>query len=161
MQNLVFFQKDLDSFTYQLFVNCFTLTKLCLLYCCHYCCFRCDVCIFQHNFLYPAYSTSEESSTESNSEDCHYEPVVRKPRSVIKVGHIDSDEVEHVDGVENDDTVRSSCRLFEERDLDDIHVVLECKDLWMKFHELGTEMIITKAGRLDIFNSSPMALFVN
>jgi len=94
-----------------------------------------------------AYSTSEESSTESNSEDCHYEPVVRKPRSVIKVDHVSSNELDHVDEVENDDTVRSSCRLYEERDLDDIHVALECKDLWMKFHELGTEMIITKAGR--------------
>lgn len=27
---------------------------------------------------------------------------------------------------------------------------LETKDLWDKFHELGTEMIITKSGRCDV-----------
>ena len=40
------------------------------------------------------------------------------------------------------------------------HAVLECggvrarlldSKLWEDFHKLGTEMIITKAGRLDIF----------
>lgn len=31
--------------------------------------------------------------------------------------------------------------------LDDIECHLETKDLWEKFHELGTEMIITKTGR--------------
>eukprot|EP00794_Sanderia_malayensis_P007074 gene7074-7871_t len=31
--------------------------------------------------------------------------------------------------------------------MENVHVSLECKELWMKFHELGTEMIITKAGR--------------
>jgi len=32
-------------------------------------------------------------------------------------------------------------------DLPDIRVELCSKDLWRKFHTLGTEMIITKAGR--------------
>ena len=31
---------------------------------------------------------------------------------------------------------------------DDPKVALEAKDLWDKFHELGTEMVITKSGRL-------------
>ena len=31
--------------------------------------------------------------------------------------------------------------------LEDIECHLETKDLWEKFHELGTEMIITKTGR--------------
>jgi hypothetical protein len=35
----------------------------------------------------------------------------------------------------------------EERSLEDIKVELQMKDLWHRFHELGTEMIITKAGR--------------
>lgn len=35
----------------------------------------------------------------------------------------------------------------EERSLEDIKVDLQMKDLWRRFHELGTEMIITKAGR--------------
>ena len=30
---------------------------------------------------------------------------------------------------------------------DDIKVELQMTDLWQRFHELGTEMIITKAGR--------------
>ena len=30
----------------------------------------------------------------------------------------------------------------------DVKCRLETKDLWAKFHELGTEMIITKTGRL-------------
>jgi T-box protein 20 len=32
-------------------------------------------------------------------------------------------------------------------ELEDIECHLETKDLWQKFHNLGTEMIITKTGR--------------
>ena len=32
-------------------------------------------------------------------------------------------------------------------DLNDIECFLETDDLWKKFHDLGTEMIITKSGR--------------
>ncbi|KAG2457072.1 TBX15 factor, partial [Polypterus senegalus] len=31
--------------------------------------------------------------------------------------------------------------------MDDIQVELQCADLWKRFHDIGTEMIITKAGR--------------
>ena len=31
--------------------------------------------------------------------------------------------------------------------LEDVECHLETKDLWERFHELGTEMIITKTGR--------------
>ena len=31
--------------------------------------------------------------------------------------------------------------------LKDVECILETKELWKKFHELGTEMIITKSGR--------------
>ncbi|KAK1169906.1 T-box transcription factor TBX15-like [Acipenser oxyrinchus oxyrinchus] len=31
--------------------------------------------------------------------------------------------------------------------MDEIQVELQCSDLWKRFHEIGTEMIITKAGR--------------
>jgi len=31
--------------------------------------------------------------------------------------------------------------------LDDVECHLELKELWEKFHKLGTEMIITKSGR--------------
>lgn len=33
------------------------------------------------------------------------------------------------------------------KELENVHCRLETKDLWDKFHELGTEMIITKTGR--------------
>ncbi|TSV41636.1 T-box transcription factor TBX15 [Bagarius yarrelli] len=48
---------------------------------------------------------------------------------------------------------RSSCSLGSPVDLnppasmDDIQVELQCADLWKRFHDIGTEMIITKAGR--------------
>lgn len=31
--------------------------------------------------------------------------------------------------------------------MDEIQVELQCADLWKRFHDIGTEMIITKAGR--------------
>lgn len=43
-----------------------------------------------------------------------------------------------------------------DEDLNQIECYLETDDLWKKFHELGTEMIITKSGRLKksiLFNS--------
>ncbi|KAF5902028.1 T-box transcription factor TBX15, partial [Clarias magur] len=48
---------------------------------------------------------------------------------------------------------RSSCSLGSPADLnpaasmDEIQVELQCADLWKRFHDIGTEMIITKAGR--------------
>ena len=109
-------------------------------------------CYFPNSifFLYLAYSTSEDSCTESNSENCHYEPVIRKPRNLSKPGRDENND--DVYEVENDESVGNSCAHYEERGMDDIHVTLECKDLWMKFHELGTEMIITKAGRFGNSN---------
>lgn len=35
--------------------------------------------------------------------------------------------------------------------VDDPKVTLEGKDLWEKFHKLGTEMVITKSGRLVLY----------
>lgn len=45
--------------------------------------------------------------------------------------------------------VRPLRSLMPEEDgvVDDPKVTLECKDLWEKFHKLGTEMVITKSGR--------------
>ena len=74
--------------------------------------------------------------------------MVQKPRSSLKLDC--NGEEDEIDEAENDDSLGNSCGLYEETDMDKIHVTLECKDLWMKFHELGTEMIITKAGRLVI-----------
>ena len=43
-----------------------------------------------------------------------------------------------------DTKMRSSCNCDELRY---VHCTLETKDLWDKFHDLETEMIITKTGR--------------
>lgn len=39
--------------------------------------------------------------------------------------------------------------------VDDPKVTLEGKELWEKFHKLGTEMVITKSGRLVMCNYDP------
>lgn len=40
---------------------------------------------------------------------------------------------------------------------DDPKVTLEAKDLWTQFHQLGTEMVITKSGRsVAKFEYSPL-----
>lgn len=50
---------------------------------------------------------------------------------------------------------RSSCSLGSPDDLnpaasmEEIQVELQCADLWKRFHDIGTEMIITKAGRYN------------
>ena len=37
-------------------------------------------------------------------------------------------------------------------EVDNIRVTLQNKEMWAKFHSVGTEMIITKAGRYGLFN---------
>ena len=54
-----------------------------------------------------------------------------------------------------DTKMRSSCNCDELRY---VHCTLETKDLWDKFHDLETEMIITKTGRY--INKSPILLQV-
>ncbi|XP_065059022.1 T-box protein 12-like [Rhopilema esculentum] len=106
-----------------------------------------------------AQSDEDDSSNESNSnEDCQYEPPLPKVRLfatkeeeplVDEVTNGDEGE-ENAEDIEDDDDddgdFADDCEP-EERDMDKISLTLECKDLWLKFHELGTEMIITKAGR--------------
>ena len=41
---------------------------------------------------------------------------------------------------------------------DDPKVILESKDLWEKFHALGTEMVITKSGRRYVKHSQAVLL---
>lgn len=45
------------------------------------------------------------------------------------------------------------------QNIENIKVVLHDRELWKKFHEAGTEMIITKAGRQEerhsIFHFNP------
>ena len=50
--------------------------------------------------------------------------------------------------------MRSKCN---SDDLRNVECVLETKDLWEKFHDLETEMIITKTGRWEHF---PIVTFV-
>ncbi|CAL8266269.1 unnamed protein product [Lota lota] len=41
----------------------------------------------------------------------------------------------------------AACDASPPASMEEIHVELQCADLWKRFHEIGTEMIITKAGR--------------
>ena len=61
-------------------------------------------------------------------------------------GDEDEENAEDIEDDVDDGDFADDCEP-EERDMDKISLTLECKDLWLKFHELGTEMIITKAGR--------------
>lgn len=45
-----------------------------------------------------------------------------------------------------------------DEDLNRIECYLETDDLWKRFHELGTEMIITKSGRY-VFNKGKKCFF--
>ncbi|KAH9414537.1 Sequence-specific DNA binding transcription factor [Dermatophagoides pteronyssinus] len=43
---------------------------------------------------------------------------------------------------------KEECYVYDDDGIeDDPKVTLESKDLWEKFHSLGTEMVITKSGR--------------
>lgn len=43
--------------------------------------------------------------------------------------------------------MQSRVEATENQESDDINVELQMRELWQRFFELGTEMIITKAGR--------------
>ena len=75
-----------------------------------------------------------------------YEPPPQRKRS-CSLKHEDSDA--------SSEGEISSLNL----EMEKINVSLECKELWMKFHELGTEMIITKAGRFEINFKTIFLLF--
>lgn len=43
--------------------------------------------------------------------------------------------------------MQSRVKAAENQESDDINVELQMRELWQRFFDLGTEMIITKAGR--------------
>ncbi|TMS06318.1 T-box transcription factor TBX15 [Larimichthys crocea] len=47
-----------------------------------------------------------------------------------------------------DDLAPGPCEPSPPASMEEIQVELQCADLWKRFHDIGTEMIITKAGRL-------------
>ncbi len=77
---------------------------------------------------------TEADNAEGYSEEC---PAFKSLKRKQKSFPLD----------EEYDDVSDEGRTFRGLEMDKICVALECKELWMKFHELGTEMIITKAGR--------------
>lgn len=46
-----------------------------------------------------------------------------------------------------DDLAPGPCEPSPPASMEEIQVELQCADLWKRFHDIGTEMIITKAGR--------------
>uniref|UniRef100_A0A671NZ34 T-box transcription factor 15 n=1 Tax=Sinocyclocheilus anshuiensis TaxID=1608454 RepID=A0A671NZ34_9TELE len=45
--------------------------------------------------------------------------------------------------------------------MEEIQVELQCADLWKRFHDIGTEMIITKAGRFNIGSDISWQLYAH
>jgi len=45
------------------------------------------------------------------------------------------------------DLTPAACDPSPSASMEEIQVELQCADLWKRFHDIGTEMIITKAGR--------------
>ena len=81
------------------------------------------------------------------------EPLAKKAR---KSSAEELEETDHEDkeesgrrGDANDDTQRDSNTSSQSMDhsMENIEAVLEGRELWDRFNELGTEMIITKCGR--------------
>jgi hypothetical protein len=71
----------------------------------------------------------------------------RRPAKTQKVSesHEDDEDNKEIDVEEDDGPVQKPEDVT--GDLKGIKVELEGRDLWERFNELGTEMIITKAGR--------------
>ena len=66
--------------------------------------------------------------------------------------------ISHGNGHVADDSKISSCsgQQMKKEQENNIRVTLHNKDMWDKFHAVGTEMIITKAGRY-----TPISIFMN
>ena len=61
--------------------------------------------------------------------------------------HIPSQFFPKMSGMGMGEDMRGSRMPDDDGVTDDPKVTLECKELWTKFHGLGTEMVITKSGR--------------
>lgn len=51
------------------------------------------------------------------------------------------------DALDSMQAMQNSVESTETLESEDITIELQMRDLWQRFYELGTEMIITKAGR--------------
>lgn len=85
-----------------------------------------------------ATSLSSQRSPETHSDGLPSPRGGDTPRLSPKIDEID---------VEDADVVSTTTSPVCCKELADVQCRLETKDLWDKFHELGTEMIITKTGR--------------
>ena len=61
--------------------------------------------------------------------------------------HLPSHFLPKMSGMSMGEDLRGSRMPDDDGVTDDPKVTLECKELWTKFHGLGTEMVITKSGR--------------
>ncbi|CAH1388454.1 unnamed protein product [Nezara viridula] len=86
-------------------------------------------------------SCSDSEEVEVDVEECSESEVEAKPSSEAS----DSEGRESPAG-----STRTRCNC---QDLLGVTCHLETKELWDKFHELGTEMIITKTGRYGLYYS--------
>lgn len=85
-------------------------------------------------------SNNSRATPTSDEERLTPEPVRKKVHTCLKVGYRNS----NFRCLQNRQQIVGSCN---SDDLRPIQCHLETKELWDKFHDLGTEMIITKTGR--------------
>jgi hypothetical protein len=87
--------------------------------------------LYQHFFHFLLAENNEASSPTKRSADCPAGLADSHAKRQKSRSHEISEDVE------------------EDTCIDNIDVILEGKELWDRFNELGTEMIITKAGRYE------------
>lgn len=80
---------------------------------------------------------ADELSKNDEEEEKNFYKTTNKTRHIEDPDHVSMTKAKI-----------ETCKGDEE--LNDIECYLETDDLWKKFHELGTEMIITKSGRLKL-----------
>lgn len=94
-----------------------------------------DLCCLKHLYLdLEALQSTEDD--ESSISESQFHRRRRRPRRFHRNGH--DRRVGHVSHSLTD--VAAGL-------LDNVQCMLEPRELWKRFHELGTEMIITKSGR--------------
>ena len=96
------------------------------------------VCCSSERLVETATSLASQRSPEAHSDDLSSPRGADTPMLSPKIEEIDVEETDPVSTT----TSPTCCK-----ELLDVQCRLETKDLWDKFHELGTEMIITKTGR--------------
>ena len=92
--------------------------------------------------------TQSASTEASNRTNDSVEPAAKKARKCLAKEVLKDEEASNV-REDRDSNKQQDANSSQSMDhsMENIEVALEGKELWNRFNELGTEMIITKCGR--------------